>query len=318
MKRFDVLVIGELNADLILNDIQNFPIVGKEVIANKLNITLGSSSAIFASNLSVLGARVAFAGSIGADFFGDFILDCLHKKNVDTSFVRNLPTNTGITVALNYGEERAMVTYPGAMDQFSINDLPDNVFESASHLHVSSYFLQRALKPNLVRLFTLAKKAGLTTSFDTQWDPAETWDLDINSILPLTDIFLPNERELLNITKAHQQSDAIKKIKPFSNTIVVKQGSLGSSLYHNGEHTFKQAFVNHNVVDAIGAGDSFNAGFIYKYIKKAPLIECQEFGNLIGAISTTASGGTSAFSSRAEIERIAIENFAYNKNGFTN
>ena len=70
-KQFDVLVIGELNVDIILHNIDNFPEVGKEVLAQQMTLTLGSSSAIFASNISSLGASVAFLGKIGNDEFGD-------------------------------------------------------------------------------------------------------------------------------------------------------------------------------------------------------------------------------------------------------
>jgi len=73
-KKFDVIVVGELNVDLILNSIDSFPEMGKEKIAKNMNLTLGSSSAIFASNLSSLGAQVGFIGKIGNDAFGFFIL----------------------------------------------------------------------------------------------------------------------------------------------------------------------------------------------------------------------------------------------------
>ena len=72
-KKTDVLVVGELNVDLILDRLEKFPELGKEVIANHMLLTLGSSSAIFASNLSVLGSRVSFCGRVGRDSFADKI-----------------------------------------------------------------------------------------------------------------------------------------------------------------------------------------------------------------------------------------------------
>ena len=129
MAKFDVLVLGELNVDLILNDIAQHPVVGKEIIAQQMNLVLGSSSAIFASNLSSLGTKVAFIGKVGKDDFGYFTKECLKQKNVDTSnVVFDEKNGTGITIVMNYGNDRAMVTYQGAMKSFSSEDIDFNIF----------------------------------------------------------------------------------------------------------------------------------------------------------------------------------------------
>ena len=83
--RFDVIVVGELNIDIIMNGINRFPEIGKEILAESLDVTLGSSSAIFASNLSSLGSRVSFLGKIGKDEFALTVLNSLQSKGVDTS-----------------------------------------------------------------------------------------------------------------------------------------------------------------------------------------------------------------------------------------
>ncbi len=296
MKKFDVLVVGELNVDLILNKIQPFPEIGKEVLAEEMNLTLGSSSAIFASNLSSLGSKVAFLGKIGKDNFGEVVLQNLQNKQVDTSLIIQSETlTTGATIVLNFMEDRAMVTYPGAMEAYSLQDIDTQQFENAKHLHFASYFLQPGLRPDVGRLFQQAQKAGLTTSFDTQWDPEESWETYLPGILPYVDVFLPNETELLLLTGKNTLEEAIDSIKGFSNTIVVKRGNKGSVAWHKGALLHQAPFLNNNVVDAIGAGDSFNAGFVHQFIQKASIEMCQKFGNLTGAVSTTAPGGTAAF-----------------------
>ena len=142
-KQFDVIVVGELNVDLILNDIESFPEMGKEKIAGRMNLTLGSSSAIFASNLSSLGAKVAFLGKIGKDSFADLVLSSLEQKRVDTSMIIQDPDlATGATIVLNYGEVRAMVTHPGAMDFLGLDDITDELLERGAHLHFSSCFFR--------------------------------------------------------------------------------------------------------------------------------------------------------------------------------
>lgn len=312
MKKFDVSVIGELNIDIILNNNDSFPVMGKEILAKHMNVTLGSSSAIFASNLSSLGAKVSFTGKLGNDVFGSMVLQTLHHKNVDTSAIQQLDhLRTGATVVLNYAEDRAMVTHPGAMEYLGIEDINWDIIKNSSHLHFSSFFIQKGIQKDIGIIFKEAKQYGLTTSFDMQWDPAEEWKIDLQEILPHVDIFLPNETELLKVTGTPTVKDAIEQINAFANIVVVKQGNRGSMSFAGGTSLFQPAFLNNNVVDAIGAGDSFNAGFIYKYIQQQPIEICQEFGNLIGAVSTTAAGGTMAFNDRPNILKTAKEKFGY-------
>ena len=213
-KEYDVLVVGELNVDIILNQIDGFPEVGKEKLAQKMATTLGSSSAIFASNLSSLGANVAFLGKVGTDTYGDFVLNRLQESAVDTEFIlRSTQADTGATLVLNYGEDRAMITYPGAMELLTVNDISDQTLKLARHLHFSSYFLQPGIRPSLGKLLQRAKSLGLTTSLDPQWDPAEQWDFDTAEILPYVDVFLPNEKELLHITETQNLQDALDQVR---------------------------------------------------------------------------------------------------------
>ncbi len=309
-KLYDIIVVGELNVDLILDQIEKFPEVGKEVLARKMTLTLGSSSAIFASNISSLGSKVAFIGRIGKDKFGEVVLESLQKNRVDTSMVKmDTSAGTGATIILNIAEDRANTTYPGAMDNLILTDISGEDLKKAGHLHFSSYFLQPGMRKDLGNLFRLAKNNGLTTSFDMQWDPEEIWDLDFTAILPLVDVFLPNENELMQLTDKDNLNDAIEAIKPYVNILVIKRSNKGSIVVHRDVLLDVPAFLNENVVDAIGAGDSFNAGFIHKFISGASVEECQRFGNLTGAVSTTASGGTAAFSDTLEFRKTALKKF---------
>jgi sugar/nucleoside kinase (ribokinase family) len=297
-KIYDVVVVGELNVDLILNNIQQFPAIGKEVLAEDMVLTLGSSSAIFASNLSTLGSRVTFVGNLGKDIFADIVVKSFEKKNVHTNnLIYSDTAKTGITVVMNVGEDRAMLTYPGAMAEMSEQQVSNDILQSSQHLHVSSIFLQPALKPGIIELFRRAKKLNLTTSLDTQWDPDEKWDLDLKSLLPLVDVFLPNMQEFLALTATADLQSGIEAIKDFANTVVVKDGSNGAWLWNKGNIRQQPAFPNTEVVDCIGAGDSFDAGFIFGLINRSDMNECLRIAALAGAINTTAAGGTAAFSS---------------------
>jgi sugar/nucleoside kinase (ribokinase family) len=311
-KKFDVLVVGELNVDLILNQIEKFPEMGKETLANQMNLTLGSSSAIFASNLSTLGTSVAFAGKLGHDNFGDHILSSLKARGVDTQYIlRSVKHSTGATMVLNFGEDRAMVTYQGAMKYLSIADIPTYAMLASRHLHMSSIFLQSGMVNDLVTLFRKAKESGLTTSIDPQWDPAEKWDVQLRELLPYVDVFMPNNKELCALTRTESLHAALESVKSYCGILVVKNGSQGAYLWDGSELIHQTPFLNREVVDSIGAGDSFDSGFIHKFLQKKPLRECLEFGALTGAINTTRPGGTNAFENLSLVKTIAQSSFNY-------
>lgn len=311
-KQFDIIIVGELNVDLILNNIEGTPTLGKEVFSRDMIMTLGSSSAIFANNISILGTKSTFMGRVGKDNFADLVCSSLEHSGVDISnLIRSDDNSTGITVAMSYGEDRAMVTYPGAMSDLTVADISDNDLLKAKHLHVSSIFLQEGLLGEVHLLFERAKKLGLTTSLDPQWDPSEKWNVNLKALLPYVDIFLPNESELMCMTGLGTIRESIDKIKEYSNCVVVKQGTNGASLYYDNKVEHKPAYLNKEIVDAIGAGDSFNAGFINAFIQKLSWSRCLEMGVIVGAINTTGVGGIGAFCSLDDVKAVAKEKFNY-------
>lgn len=315
MKSFDIVALGELNVDLILNQIDGFPEIGKEKFAKQMTLTLGSSTAIFAANAAALGVKVAFCGMIGNDQFGDLVETSLQAKNVDTTYlIRTSEYATGATICMSYDEDRANLTYQGAMDVMSLNDINPAIFQETKHIHISSIFMQSGLKKDLMKILQLAKENGVTTSLDTQWDPVEEWDLDYANVLPLITIFMPNETELRALTHTDNLDDAIACIAPYINNVIIKQGSKGSLLItKEGVRHQLPAMLNENVVDAIGAGDSFNSGFISQFVQGVSLENCQRYGNMTGAINTTAAGGTTAFTCLEDVERVAKERFGFVK-----
>ena len=312
MKRFDIAAIGELNVDIILNRIESEPEIGKEKFAKDMTVTLGSSTAIFAANAASLGSKVCFVGLVGRDSFGDLVKTSLEAKGVDTRYIMDGPTPTGATICMNYGEDRANLTYQGSMDVMGWDDIDKDVFDNTRHIHLSSLFMQSALLRDIHKVLDAAAAKGITVSLDTQWDPMETWKLDYMAVLPKITVFMPNEKELQALTGKDSLEGAIAEVLPFlGNAMVVKCGSKGSLLVRkDGNMKLLPAFLNSDVVDAIGAGDSFNSGFISAFVKGLPLEDCQETGNLTGAVNTTAAGGTGAFTSLEHVREVCRGRFA--------
>ena len=197
MSGLEVCVVGEINCDLILYGLPNTLEPERETIAEGFRLTLGSSSAIFAHNLSALGTRTGIISKIGNDPLGQVAVTRLREGGVDVSAVRTSAEDksTGVTVILAQKAQRYILTYPGTMAELRYEDIDREFAFSARHLHHSSFYLQPALRPEVGHLLREAKERGLTTSLDTNDDPAGRWDGDLLEILPSVDIFLPNERE---------------------------------------------------------------------------------------------------------------------------
>ena len=295
MATFDVSVIGELNLDLILSGLPGELVLEREHLAQDLSITLGSSSAIFAHNLASLGNKVGFSSCIGSDPFGEICLKRLGESGVDLSRVKRMQNKTtGLSVILPQRKQRYILTYPGTMFEMSEKDLDLGYVFSAKHLHVSSYFLQKGLRASLIDVFRRAKDAGLTTSLDTNDDPENRWSTEIQLLLKYTDILLPNEREackLARTDKVEQAADVLSQKVPI---LVIKRGSQGA-MARSGKENFVCFPPVVDVVDHVGAGDSFDAGFVHKFIRGGRVDECLKFANVVGSLSVTRPGGTEAF-----------------------
>lgn len=295
MPKFDVSVIGELNLDLIFYGLPQKLELDREHLATNLSLTLGSSSAIFAHNLARLGSTVGFSSSIGSDSLGPICIERLAEAKIDLTRVRRFEGKiTGLTVILPQGKERYILTYPGTMADFSIADLDLSYVLDAKHLHVASYFLQRAIQPSLAQIFRDAQAAGLTTSLDTNDDPEDRWPPDIQDLFPHLDLLMPNENEACRMAGVSDVDAAIDILSTKVRTLVLKRGSKGAMVV-SGTQRFTALPLSVDVVDPIGAGDSFNAGFLHQFVRGASLEDCLAFGNASAALSTTRGGGTEAF-----------------------
>lgn len=302
-RSFDVTVAGELNLDLILSGLPEELPPERELLASGLTLTLGSSSAILAHNLAALGSRVGFISRVADDPLGAISLERLAAAGVDVSHVRKVfgGTPTGLTVILPHTNFRNILTYPGTMFEMRFEDLDLEYLSCSRHFHLSSFFLHRALLPDMVKLFAAMKNAGLSTSLDVNDDPEDRWDSGLRQVLPHVDVFFLNERELKKVAGEADFGKALEQISGLAQLLVVKRGAKGA-LARRGSEEVERATALVEAVDPVGAGDSFDAGFLHRFVQGADLASCLEFGNLAGAFSTTRPGGTEAFRDRKRLQ----------------
>jgi sugar/nucleoside kinase (ribokinase family) len=296
-KSYDVVVVGELNPDLILSgDVT--PAFGQvEKLVRGAELTIGSSAGIFACGAARLGLRVALIGKVGADAFGDFMRREVAARGVDLSGVRVDPAvHTGLTLILNRGADRAILTYPGAIPLLAFDEIDLEIVARARHLHLASYYLLDRLRPDVPRLFQEARRLGLSISLDPNYDPSGEWDGGLRQALALSDVFLPNQTELLAISGAADLRAGMDSLAAPGPLLAVKQGSQGACGLWQGQFN-QMPSLPVQAVDTVGAGDSFDAGFLYGYLQANPrwsLEQMLRLGCVCGALSTRAAGGTSA------------------------
>jgi sugar/nucleoside kinase (ribokinase family) len=299
----DIVVVGDLNVDLVLTGLAALPAYRELSFAKGMRFVLGGSSAIFACNIARLGASVGFVGKLGADELGYFLKRRLEASAVDTSrLVMDPSQTTGICISMSFPEEYAMVSYPGVRNTFALADVDLDYVKSARHLHMSGFYLLPSMRSDVPGLFREAKEAGLSTSLDPDHDPSGKWNGGMRELLPYVDFFLPNEHEALSIGGAADLAAAADGIEHLAKVTVIKRGAQGALAVSGGNRLTAPAFPV-TPIDTTGAGDSFNAGFLFQQLQGASLEQSLRWGNACGALSTLTLGGTEGFPQRAEVEQ---------------
>ena len=284
---FDLLVVGDANPDVLLSGVPPVPPYGQaETLVDSGVLALGGSAAIVAHGAARLGLSTALAAAVGRDAAGDFVLDTLTSAGVDIGAVtRHAELPTALTVCLGGpGGDRAILTAAGCLAAFDPQELP-----AARHVHAASYFLQPTLAARLPDLFRAARA---TCSLDTNHDPAGTWRL-APGLLEACDYILPNEAEALALTGTATVEQAMAAFVEAGVTPVVKRGRDGATA-RRGAETHAAHATPLDPVDTVGAGDSFDAGFLAALLNGEDLDQALAVGCACGALSTQAVGGTAA------------------------
>ena len=302
MTELDLLVVGDCNPDLVLRGGDVEPAFGQvERLVEEGELTIGGSGAIASCGAARLGLRTALASVVGADPLGRFMLDALGERGVDVSGVVVHPdARTGISVVLVRGSDRAILTALGTISELTADLVDRQLLRGARHVHISSYFLHDGLRSDLAGLLREARSAGASTSIDPNWDPSEEWDGGLLDLLEETTILFLNAEEARRITRIDDAEEAARVLaRDGAALVVVKLGAEGALAVHGG-HVIRSAPVAVEGVDSVGAGDNFDAGFLFGHLAGRPTEESLRLANACGALSMRAAGGTGAQPTLAE------------------
>lgn len=300
------LVIGDLNIDLVLSELKDFPELGKEITAQNHFLDIGGSGGIFSAILSGLGINTYIISKIGNDYFGNFLINKLKNYGVNINqLVIEYGKETGITVNLSYKNDKYQISSLSLINSLSIDEIIFGNIKDIGHVHFTSYYMMKGLKNDYIKLINDIKKSckGVTFSLDTNDDIENKWGEEIYSILNNIDILLVNKREALQITNKSNIKDALNRLSKEVKTVIIKLGREGYiAKYRDNYYQGGSLFVNFK--DSTGAGDNFDAGFIYGFMNNLDIRESLRIANICGAKSVEYVGGVGNIKKFREIKEL--------------
>jgi sugar/nucleoside kinase (ribokinase family) len=299
----DVLVVGDLFLDLVMSGFESWPRPGEESVAKKFHKEVGGGAAITACGLSKLGLQTAVLGIVGKED-GQWMLDQLRARGVDTSRIQVTSAEpTAFSVSVSTAQDRTFLTYTGA--NRGLVTLLSDLIGIASDCQVRHIHLAHAMDlANLQASFKAIKDNGWSLSVDVGWHPEWYGDARALAALKLVDVFFPNQREAAAVT---QETEPRRMLDVFQRMglrrVALKLGRNGAALLWDGNISMQKPGTIASV-DTTGAGDCFDAGFLYAWLGGMEPALCLKAGAACGEMSTRAMGGIAGFPSKEELETI--------------
>ncbi len=295
------LFVGDINVDLILGGLESLPVVDREITCQSFNVEMGSTAVLSACAYAGLGGDASILGLAGQDEYGEFMMRGLIERGVNTDLVRRTDkVGTGVTVNLVHAGTRTQVTYPGTIAEFDASDIEPATLKPFTHLHFAGPYLQTRLRPEITRILEMAGDLGLTCSLDPQWDPTGKWEF-MDQWLPRLSFLFLNSDEAMAVSGTGSTEAAVGWLAARTRLAAVKTGANGALLWIDGRAEIVPPFPI-QAIDTTGAGDSFDAGFLFATLnQKMEAREAARFANAVAARSCAFVGGTAARSSLTDI-----------------
>ncbi|WP_018757146.1 carbohydrate kinase family protein [Paenibacillus terrigena] len=291
LKTFDALVIGDANVDLVIVGCNTLPLPGQEIFVQDMSLHVGGGAALFSLTLAKLGKTVAFKGIVGQDYYGQYVLNQFHLAGIDTSYTKRSDQNTtGISIAINPERDRSFISYAGTNAELQVDQVADLEPIPARHVHLTGY-RGSSNHEAFMRIVRQLKVSGITVSLDVGWDDTGEWYPGVFELMDGIDVFFMNETEALHYTGCAAIEESIGQLKERQKNVVVKRGAEGATAIIGSKVSHCAGYVV-EVVDTTGAGDAFNAGFMYGYLSGMSVGECLVYGNACGALSVQNYGGS--------------------------
>ncbi len=296
----EALVIGSVYWDLIFYGLNEAPAPGGEVRTDRFTMTPGGGGYITAVGLARLRVPTALRTYVGRDRLGQLLLEAMRGEGLAVSGVRRHRTlGTAISVAFSTGGDRGFLTYKGCAAETGalLRAWSRSAIPRVRHVHFAG--MRPPFEPHL-RLLERLRNARIPTSLDIGWNPEIYAVPGFREIVKRMTIFMPSQRDAQWFTGQAAPEKAVRALGDLVPVPIVKLGANGAVALQQGR-LLRVRPPRVEAVDTTGAGDAFNAGFLWAFLRGEPLARCLRAGNICGAFSTRAPGGTAAFPTLREL-----------------
>ena len=298
---FDVLLPSAYFCDLIFTGLPDVPRLGDEVFCQGLKVVPGAGF-IPAVALTRLGLAVGWACDFGNDFFSRYALEEAGRQNLDSQLFRHHDRPLqAVTVAYSFAQDRAFLSY--------IDPLPATNLTELVEQQPARCLLLMSLRygPDFLAAVEAAHAQGAVVFMDAQvHDNATLTDPDVVAALQAIDIFVPNQREALQLTGEKDAELALQRLAELTPTVVIKLGAEGAIAQSQGQRV-RMPGLAASALDTTGAGDNFDCGFLYGWLRGYALEGCVRCANFCGSRSTTAHGGWEASPTVRQLEEYLLQ-----------
>lgn len=306
-KKWDVYVYGDVNIDLVIPGVEKFPEPGQEDEVPVMETFVGGGAALFTLGVGKLGLHPVFQGEVGDDCYGELIRKQFRESHVDdTLLATSTEQKTGISISFTNEKDRSFLTYRGTNEKISISQVNVEMVKEASHIHVTGYAGSINHEEYLNLLKRIKEETEATVSFDVGWDSTGEWKPEIRELFPYIDILFMNETEAEHYGRTDDAVAAAEEFAKTAGMAVIKRGKSGSIAVRD-QKLYQAPSYTVTAVDTTGAGDSFNAGFVYGFLRGKTMEECLQCGNACGALSVTALGGNTGFPTEERLQEFLLE-----------
>lgn len=307
----DVLCLGETLTDIITRPVSQVQLNNDSTCVEEIVFKTGGDALNNSVDLAVIGNSVAYAGRIGSDFSGDFIMDSLRKAGVDVGHVVRSPSpHTKMNILIDSSGDRAFFYYPGASAEFSLEDLDLNLLKQCRILQLGSTFHLPRFDGALgaASLLKLAQREGVLTSMDVTMDPTGRWNEILEPCYPYLDYFLPSveQAELLAGT-SNVEAMADFFFAHGVKNLVIKLGSRGC-FCRTADTAFYCSCYHVPVVETTGAGDAFVAGFLSGVLRQMSIEDCVRLGTAASAHVIQCVGANTGIRDLATLQAFIAAN----------
>ncbi|SEF78291.1 Sugar or nucleoside kinase, ribokinase family [Bryocella elongata] len=305
-RNFDLVIFGEFFSDMVFYNLRAQPRFGEEVKTDSFLIAPGGGLATAAIAASRLGSATGILTRVGADAPTLPTWNQILGEGLDTSacsILRDQPT--ALTVSIAYGSNRMMVTHEPInhqLEEMLAQPPVQAKLQRARHVHFACALRRpRAWAPVMRKL----REEGITVSADFGWNP-ELSPTQLHSIVKDCQFIFPNEHEAKAITGASDASRALERLQDWVRVPVIKLGKRGAMLMAGGK-VYRQPTLPIPVVDATGAGDAFDGGFLHAFLHGGDWDTCLRAGNICSSLSASQPGGSQGLPNPKEFRRHMAE-----------